>query len=271
VFSIARLIKRMSATPVFCFWEPYGSMPPYLRLCMASWANIRDAEIVYLDYSNMNRFIKTPLHENMKTYSLPQQADAIRFAILAEQAGLWMDCDTILTKNPDRLFNKIGQAGLVFVGNPDANATIALIGVRDRKNAFMRDVADAMRSIVKHPAPQNAAWDHVAAPYHRSVKDKSFFKHAHVMDWIAEGAILERVCTGKYGPQPYRDFWFLKPDRLSDRHIAQGLGLVVLHNSWTPLDYKLRSGRYILHEGQEVMSQFLRYALMKPEARAFAL
>jgi hypothetical protein len=47
-----------SINRIFTFWEPRGSMPGYLRLCMRTWGKfLPEHEIVLLDYSNLEQWI----------------------------------------------------------------------------------------------------------------------------------------------------------------------------------------------------------------------
>lgn len=76
---------------VFTFWEPASNIPAYVRLCMKTWARyLPTAEIVVLDYSNINKWIDLEEYgPKLKCgkFSLPQIADAIRAKVLANWGG----------------------------------------------------------------------------------------------------------------------------------------------------------------------------------------
>jgi len=85
---------------IFSFWEPKGSMIPYLELCRRTWQrNLPDYEIIFLDYSNIDLYLPEGTYDItvLKKLPLMMQKDAIMIAVLKEHGGIFMDADTLVT------------------------------------------------------------------------------------------------------------------------------------------------------------------------------
>jgi hypothetical protein len=252
--------RRQSAIPIFVFWEPAGTMPHYVRLCMETWANISEAEIILLDYSTMGRFFKNRFSERLFNYTLPQQADAIRFAILAENGGLWLDADTIAIKHPAALLNALGNSEVAMFGTPGKNASIAIMACRSGRANFVCDVLEEQIELINgEPPAQPPPWHYIGMPAYRR------FRHvsppvATVLDWRQHGVYQEALNGREYGSKSYREFWFRR-DAFDPSTLSGCSGLIGLHNSWTPQEFKRRSRRTILKRSDEVLPMALRYAL----------
>jgi hypothetical protein len=85
---------------IFSFWEPKGSMIPYLELCRRTWKrNLPDYEIIFLDYSNIDLYLPEGAYDMtvLKKLTLMMQKDAVMVAVLKEHGGIFMDADTLVT------------------------------------------------------------------------------------------------------------------------------------------------------------------------------
>lgn len=252
--------RRPSAIPIFAFWEPAGTMPDYVRLCMETWANIAGAEIILLDYSSMGRFFKNRFSERLFNYTLPQQADAIRFAVLAANGGLWLDADTIAIKHPAALLNALDQSEVAMFGEAGQYASISIIACRSAGSRFVCDVLEEQIELINgEPPVQPPPWNYIGLPAYRRIKDTSP-RAVTVLDWREHGVFQEALNGRDYGSKSYRDFWLSKGT--FDPCIFSGCsGLITLHNSWTPRKFKNRSRRQILTADDEMLSTTLRHAL----------
>ncbi len=235
-------------------------MPEYVRLCMETWANIAEGEIFLLDYSSMGRFFKNRFSERLLDYPLPQQADAIRFAILAENGGLWLDADTIAIKHPTALLDTLSQSEIAMFGEQGEYASISIIACRGPGSSFVCEVLEEQIELIAgEPPVQPPPWDYIGLPAYRRIKDVSP-PAVTILDWREHGVFQEALNGRDYGSKSYREFWFGKGG--FDPHSLAGCsGLITLHNSWTPEDYKKRSRRQILKSGDERLSLTLRHAL----------
>jgi len=91
---------------IYSFWEPYGNMTPYLKLCRRTWErNIPDYEIIFLDYSNIGLYLPEGTYDMtvLRRLTLMMQKDAIMVAVLKEHGGVFMDADTMVTGDIARL------------------------------------------------------------------------------------------------------------------------------------------------------------------------
>ena len=82
----------MSERRIFTFWEPKGSMPAYLQLCRETWRrNSPGRTLVELNYDNLEHYTGPDVLdlEILKTVSLPGQKDAILFALLLQNGGIF--------------------------------------------------------------------------------------------------------------------------------------------------------------------------------------
>ena len=253
-------VRRPAAIPVFAFWEPVGTMPEYVRLCMETWANIAEAEIILLDHSSMGRFFRNRFSERLFDYPLPQQADAIRFAILAENGGLWLDADTIALRHPAALLDAASQSEVVMFGAAGHYASISIIACRGPGSSFVSEVLEEQIELINgEPPAQPPPWDYIGLPAYRRIKDVSP-PAVTILDWREHGVFQEALNGRDYGSKSYREFWFSQGG-FDPRSLAGCSGLITLHNSWTPKDYKKRSRRQILKSGDEMLSMTLRHAL----------
>jgi hypothetical protein len=92
----------LKAKRIFCFWEPQGAITPYLELCLRTWErNAPGYEIVRLDHSNLDRYVPAGTYDmpTLTRLDLALQKDAIMVAVLQEHGGIFMDVDTLVTKD----------------------------------------------------------------------------------------------------------------------------------------------------------------------------
>lgn len=104
----------MSRT-IFAFWEPRGSIPPYLRLCMKTWGRLRDRDVVVLDYATLPDYVCDPRLDlaAVKRVPLFVQKDAILAAVLHAHGGVFMDLDTLVVRDIEPLLGTLDGTELV--------------------------------------------------------------------------------------------------------------------------------------------------------------
>ncbi len=102
---------------IFTFWEPRESIPAYLRLCRETWLRHSPGfSIVQLNYDNFERYTGPGVLdlETLKTVSLPLQKDAIMFAVLARNGGIFMGMATIAFGDLSSLQRKLRNTELLM-------------------------------------------------------------------------------------------------------------------------------------------------------------
>ena len=109
----------MQGKTIFSFWEPKGSMTPYLTLCIKTWEkNLPDYEIIILDYSNINSYLpEGTLDMNvLKRLPLMMQKDAIMVGVLKEHGGIFLDADTLVVGDITPLWRMLKDTEAVMFG-----------------------------------------------------------------------------------------------------------------------------------------------------------
>ncbi len=179
---------------------------------------------------------------------------------LAENGGLWLDADTIAIKHPAALLDALNQSEVAMFGEPAKYASISAIACRGPGASFVCEVLEEQIELINgEPPPQPLPWDYLGGPAYRRIKDVSP-ENAAILDWREHGVFQEALNGREYGSKSYRDFWFSK-DGFDPGTLARCSGLITLHNSWTPKDYKTHSRRQILETDDEMLSVTLRHAL----------
>lgn len=109
----------MNANTIFTFWEPREKMTAYLRLCMGTWEPNRAAySVIVLDHSNLVEYIGADTYDlaALKQFPLQVQKDAILAAVLEKHGGIFMDVDTIVTKDISPLAKHLARSEVVTFG-----------------------------------------------------------------------------------------------------------------------------------------------------------
>jgi hypothetical protein len=118
----------MNDKTIFTFWEPKDRIIPYIRLCIKTWElNIADYDVIILDYSNLGSYIEENIFDlsTLKKLSLPAQKDAIMVHILNKFGGIFMDADTIVTKDISPVVCKLKNTEAVMF-----NTHVAFLAAR---------------------------------------------------------------------------------------------------------------------------------------------
>jgi hypothetical protein len=113
---------------IFCFWEPRGAMPAYLRLCMKTWQRrFTEGDVVLLDYSNLAAYVPPGVLdlEVLRKLRPMVQKDAVMVAVLHAQGGVFLDADTIVAGDIRPLTDRLDHTEMVMF-----NAHLACIAAR---------------------------------------------------------------------------------------------------------------------------------------------
>lgn len=92
-------------------------MPAYLRLCMETWKrNLGGYEIVVLNYANLEGYLPSTTYDLAVLKRLPfaLQKDALLAAVLCEHGGVFMDIDTIVTRDIAPVLANLSRAEMVL-------------------------------------------------------------------------------------------------------------------------------------------------------------
>lgn len=223
---------------VFTFWE--GEMPEYIKLCMKTWK----FPFTVLNYENLNNYTYLPI-DKLQRFTLPQIADCVRVHVLRDCGGYWLDADTIM------LSAKLPKVNIM--GDPNIRTnTIGYLYNTPQTIQMFNEWAEYQDEII---ADVNSprTWDIVGNRF----TDPYLKKHLEV----SIGNIRKRwpeiymIHGGKPRRDKYEEFYFRSTYELYD---IDHTDMLMLHNSWTPDDYKKLSEIEILQHTNCTLSNILR-------------
>ncbi|MDR0905693.1 MAG: capsular polysaccharide synthesis protein [Oscillospiraceae bacterium] len=257
---------------IFTYWQNpvNGDIPPYIQLCLQTWFNnIPDLELIILNQSNLSEWVD--LDFDMRVFSVlspAAQSDIASFAVLAKHGGVFMDVDTIVTKNIFDEINKLEEdrdSVFFFYDKATGGPYMAFISCFERENPFLRACAaeeSALLNEILMTRPQ-IKWRTFGNDILDAVRlDASLDALVREIDCTATGTILES-CFFNSGDasQDYFDMFFSKNNLDFEEVVAKiEFGLVMLHNSWTPKDFKVLDLGAVINSDL-IISQLLIYAL----------
>jgi len=245
---------------VFAFWEPAGRLPGYIAACMRTWKNLPDAEVVLLDFSTIGQCLSADELGRLtcRKLSLPKQVDVYRAALLEKWGGLWLDVDTIVTPaiRESDFFDRSAEVTVFSQPMPDDTLSIAgaFFYAREPHTRFMREwlavlpervtrYARFMRSPflkVLHRKEWRPcrSWDYclnaVIDPLALTMRPEEL----RVMPLEGIGAFPE----SSGGKIPMAEYWaaynryYFEPGDVKQA-LDNCKGIIMLHNSWTPLAF----------------------------------
>lgn len=234
---------------IFTFWEPRTKLPGYLKLCMKTWEKyIPNAEIIVLDYSNLGDWIDiSEFGPNLLDgrFSLPMIADAIRVMLLEKYDGLWMDADTIiLNKNIVEYFKNNKECSM-FGYKSSRAVHIAWINSVANSN-IMKEWLQYQKDVISNfKKPDKDFWAYLGNSFVNPYC-KLHIDDIGIWDVYDEKCMPELKIAGVTHQEKYREFYFKSRHKLKD---IDTKSLIMLHNSWTPVEYKSLSEEEFMKTG----------------------
>lgn len=107
------IIRRSSIIPkiIWCYWHT-TSLPLSIQKCIQTWkVNNPGTKIIILNQNNYKDFVSIDIDPS-KIDSYTRFSDYLRFQLLAQYGGVWMDASIICNKSLDWVFEKEAE----FVG-----------------------------------------------------------------------------------------------------------------------------------------------------------
>ena len=230
---------------IFTFWEPKDKLPGYLELCLESWKKyIKDCEIVMLDYSNLDNYLNLKEFDKAfsGTFSLTQQSDAIRCAILNKHGGLWLDCDTIITSdkindflNTEKPFTLIGNH-ICFI-KAEKDCSILNEWEKEVQNRITESKKVNLFTKIFHNREYKKikSWDYFGNSILSSILNgnEEFYSIDKYQNKIFPEQNYQTENNIKLkATKNYRHFYFYND--FSEYALQDNCGIICLHNSWTP-------------------------------------
>ena len=234
---------------IFTFWEPHENIPGYLQLCIETWKKfLPDYEIKILDYNSIKYYLGETVFTSIISLnmSLMIQADAIRVVILKKYGGIWMDADTIITNGT--FIKELKNYELVMIG--DEKYKIQHIGFifASTNSSILGEWSNKIINNIKYYNQLNNhtiksdifnRWNYlgngIIDPILRNITGKKYFR----LDKYKINAFPELkffANSSLNAIEKYKLFYFQK--RNPEFLLNEVKGIIMLHNSWTPPDYK---------------------------------
>lgn len=229
---------------VYTYWESKGNIPAYLQLCMQTWKkSIPDLEIVVINHSNWAEFVGDVYDLNkLKEFSLPMQSDAVSAAVLAKRGGMFIDIDSIITKDFFSEFGDLAPNKFVAFGKPNSKGMhIAVLKSEFPGNEVAENWMKTAKSRIAE-REQNYNWAYMGNDILGPIlQDKKYFDAYLIVDRADYGNVLEASLMKEGDPQAdYFNFYFNNFMNIDETVAINSskYGIISLHNSWTPQYFK---------------------------------
>lgn len=252
---------------IFTFWEPKNNIPDYVQLCIDTWRkNLPDYKIIILNYGNLNDYITTYTFTDYfkKNFSLAKQADAIRALVLAEHGGIWLDADTIVLSGNNELFKSKDYKMIMYsyhIGSLKCKKDSIIIQhwAKEVKNRIKDHEIIKKQLTLKEKMPSEyEAYCYLGnSPINELIR-----KHVDLNDYEIKQisgeeynkTILEGMEKLKTPVENYKNFYFYN-NRI-DYVLEKQPTLIMLHNSWTPIEFKNMNKKEFLSHDNTITNIF---------------
>lgn len=265
---------------IFTFWEPHEKIPGYLLLCIKTWKKfLPDYNIKILDYKSVRNYLGETLFSKIvcKNMTLPIQVDAIRVALLKKFGGIWMDVDTIILNG--EFLNEFKDYELIMFGDQKTKTqNIGFIysvnysyvinkwfeqiinNIRLYKEIMIKKGANfKFKNHWKRVTSWNFLGNGIVDRILKNVTDKQFLRLDR--DKINALPEIHFFKDSKMNLiQKYQQLYFQKRD--PQIILNKSKSIIMLHNSWTPFQYKAMSATNFLNQ-DILLSKLLFYILNK--------
>lgn len=228
---------------IYTYWVdlPGKTKPAYLNLCMKSWKNnIPNLEIKIINHKNIYDFIpKKILPSVFFQFSLAMQSDMVSAWVLTMLGGVFIDADTIITKNISDM-NFLKGDKLYTFGYPASRGIhLAVLSANKRNKltaAWFMGIIARLNNI-RGEISWNYVGNGILDPL---IKSGEYDDYLHILDAVEEGNILEARQPEKEPWERYLSYYFMpKSQKDFSSELAKcKCGIISLHNSWTPEVFK---------------------------------
>ena len=261
-------LKSKPKKQIFTFWEPKEKIPGYLKLCIRTWKKfLPEYNINIMNFKSTKDYIGEYMFSRIISKNLPLsiQADAIRVALLNQSGGIWMDPDTIIT-NSDFL-KTLENYELVMIGEKKMQHIGFIIASNnsDIINNWLKEILKKVKIYnqfnnkninigIKWSFLGNMIVDKLL----QNSTDKKFFRlDRNKIFAFPEVKFFENSKLNM--KQRYIKLYFSNGE---PKIILEKVkGLIMLHNSWTPIKYKKLTETKFLKENillSKLLSKILK-------------
>jgi len=142
------------APPLWLYWEcpPETTMPEYIQLC---WCTValhcsHDLRVIGVTPDTLGEHLPNidPCYKGLD--SIAHRADYIRFNLLAEHGGIWLDSDTVVLRSLAPALDEIAETGFAAMGyrteeGPGFFPSISFLAAKPN-NQIVAEMVDRMRA-----------------------------------------------------------------------------------------------------------------------------
>jgi len=251
---------------IFTFWEPKDKIPGYLKLCIKSWKKaLPSYEIIILNYIISKKLLGNELFYKIicTNMSFALQADAIRIAILKKYGGIWLDADTIIING--EFIQEYKDYELVMFGEEKKKIQYIAFIYASKKSSLLSQWLNQIiinvktyKSILKNKT-NTVYWKNSF----KKVKSNFFLGYSIIDNLLKNisGKKYKRIDSKSMNIFPertlfnknlsnyellYKEFYFNQGE--FQILLENKVSLILLHNSWTPSEYKKMSKEEFLKQ-----------------------
>lgn len=113
---------------IWCYWEPQGTLPPYLQLCFRTIKRNSGVTATMVGPNDIEHL--APRFDARLAAKAPraaQRADYLRSHLLAEHGGMWLDVDSVVLRDLHWAFDGAEKDGLAARRNMEGLSVTPLV------------------------------------------------------------------------------------------------------------------------------------------------
>lgn len=255
---------------VYTYWvdQSKNGIPDYIKLCMRTWQRaISGITIEIINHQNLHRYLpETLLTPSFYRLSLAMQSDVVSIWVLLTRGGVFLDADTIMTKDPFSN-GQFPKDKFSAFGYPQSKRIhLAVMSSPEPNHSLLSKWAEAIAERLSVPLPTPVPWDYVGNSIVNALFDSGHYsENTEIIDATVSGNILELGNHHEHPHHRYLDFYFTAPKLTFEEIVAKSnCGLISLHNSWTPDIYRNANLQELVKSKDSVLLSHLLINLCMP-------
>jgi hypothetical protein len=130
---------------IWAYWHELSSLPIFVRTILDSWRfHLPEYEIHVITKETIKNYTQTPFPKNFDSLKTAHQSDWLRYLLLVEHGGIWMDSSVLLADDlsfVERIRHEQEAEGFIFNSGPKKveNFFIAAVPKSDFMTAWFNE------------------------------------------------------------------------------------------------------------------------------------